>query len=233
MEKITKYFSCDYHNDTTIEYTKTGLYSGLTCSFTSEDPAYGTDTLHYNSEPAESIEVLSYEMLQEITQYLDCRDSGDEPPRELELVYGEYSNSTLIAIEKALQEIVGDFHPTKWYMTILNASKMIAKALHEDRTKVFAFSESCEEEAKGDPENHKDTGGWFGIKRIDGFFDNEPEEFIIAVGHYGGGGVAFGYADFGMQDEEELANIVCDAISTGMGLDPTEYLYVEEEKHNE
>lgn len=233
MEKITKYFSNDYENDTTIEYVNTGLYSMLNCSFTSEDPDYGTDTLHYNAEPANGMERMAYEMLQEITQFLDCMDCGAKPPRELGLTYGDYSNSTLIAIEHALQQIIGDFHPTKWYMRITEASEMFARVLLEDRTKVFSFSESDELEANGNPDNHEDTGGWFGIKRIDGFFDNTPDEFIVAVGHYGGGGVAFGYVDEDMIEEEELAIVICDAISTAMGLDPTEYLYIEEETGNE
>ena len=60
MEKITKYFSNDYENDTTIEYVNTGLYSMLNCSFTSEDPDYGTDTLHYNAEPANGMERMVF-----------------------------------------------------------------------------------------------------------------------------------------------------------------------------
>ena len=36
MEKITKYFTHDYENDTTVEYVNTGLYSMLNVSFTSE-----------------------------------------------------------------------------------------------------------------------------------------------------------------------------------------------------
>ena len=67
MEKITKYFKHDYENDTTIEYVNTGLYSMLNCSFTSENPDYGTDTIHYTAEPAVSMEQMAYEMGIEIT----------------------------------------------------------------------------------------------------------------------------------------------------------------------
>lgn len=107
MEKITKYFTHDYENDTTIEYVNTGMYSMLNCSFTSEDPNYGTDTIHYTSVPVKSIEQMAYEMLGEVTDFLDWRDGTVEAPRcDVQNDYGEYSNSTLIAIEYALADII-------------------------------------------------------------------------------------------------------------------------------
>ena len=107
MEKITKYFKYDYENDTTIEYVNTGLYSMLNCSFTSEDPDYGTDTLHWTSSKPVPIAQIAYEMKNRLSGYLNRTDDGiyrkaDDSDNYL---FGDYSNSTLYAIEKALHEI--------------------------------------------------------------------------------------------------------------------------------
>ena len=233
MEKITKYFKHDYENDTTIEYVNTGLYSMLNCSFTSEDPDYGTDTLHYTAEPAVSMEQMAYEMGREITDFCNKHDAGeyrritDEESR----IYGAYSNSTLYAIEKALHEIAEGYRPNKWYATIADASFMMAKRFLENSDVTFAFCESDREEANGNPAEHEDNGGWHGVKRIPGFFDNEPNEFIVAVGHYGGGNVGFGYADYGATDElSEISWAIRKAICEATKWNTNHMIYVEEEE---
>ena len=234
MEKITKYFTSDYENDTTIEYVNIGAYSMLNCSFTSEDPDYGTDTIHFVAKPAESIEEMAYKRKAEITRYCDRMDLGlyrDVSDNERR-IYGDYSNSTLYAIEKALHSIAKDYNPGRWYMTIGDASAMIAETLIKDRTRVFAFCEADREEAKTDPLFHKDNGGWHGIRRIDGFFDNEPDEFIVAVGHYGGGAVGFGYEDREM-DMESYVRAVRRAITSATGWDADNMIYVELEPKKE
>ena len=231
MKKITKYFKYSYENDTTIEYVNTGLYSMLSCSFTSEDPDYGTDTIHYAAYPVKSMEQIAYEMLAEVKDFMDYRD-GDiaEPRKDVKVDYEEYSNSTLIAIEWALQEITKDYCPKKWYATIREAAEKIAKRLLEDRTVEFAFCESDHEEAKRNPEEHEENGGWFGIKRIDGFFQNNEDEFIIAVGYWGGGNVAFGYVEFGKDEEDRCEYVVRKAIMDALGFDADDYIYIEEEE---
>ena len=233
MEKITKYFKHDYDNDTTIEYVNTGLYSMLNCSFTSEDPDYGTDTLHYTSDPAVSEEQMAYEMGKEITDYCNKQDAGryNEVSRVMRMIYGDYSNSTLYAIEKALHEIAEGYHPDKWYATIADASYLMAKRFLENSDVTFAFCESDREEAKGNPAEHEDNGGWHGVKRIPGFFDNESNEFIVAVGHYGGGNVGFGYADYGATDEpSEISRAIRKAICEATGWDADNYIYIEEDE---
>lgn len=233
MEKITKYFKHDYENDTTIEYVNTGLYSMLNCSFTSEDPDYGTDTLHYTAEPAVSMEQMAYEMGREITQFCNKQDAGEyrRVTDEERRIYGDYSNSTLYAIEKALHEIAEGYRPKKWYATIADASFMMAKRFLENSDVTFAFCESDREEAKGNPAEHGNTGGWHGVKRIPGFFDNEPNEFIVAVGHYGGGNVGFGYADYGVTDElGEISHVIRKAICEATGWDVDNYIYIEEDE---
>ena len=230
MEKITKYFKYSYDNDTTIEYVITGLYSMLNCSFTSEDPDYGTDTIHYTSVPVKSIEQMAYEMLGEVKDFLDWRDGSVEAPRcDVHNDYGEYSNSTLIAIEYALSAITKNYHPTKWYATIRDAGRFIANALLEDRTRIFAFCESDREEAKGNPNDHIDEGGWHGIKRIHGFFDNEDSEFIVAIGHYGGGNVGFAYVDWADADDSTCEDELVRAICKATGWDADNMIFVEED----
>ena len=230
MEKITKYFKYCYENDTTIEYVNTGLYSMLNCSYTSEDPDYGTDTLHHTANPAKPMEELAYEMLQDVRKYLDWRDGTDpECYAKHSFYYDGYSNSTLIAIEYALTDITKNYHPTKWYATIRDAGRFIAKALLEDRTRTFAFCESDREEAKGNPEDHYDDGGWHGIKRIPGFFDNEKSEFIVAIGHYGGGNVGFAYVDWADADDSTCEDELVRAICKATGWDADNMIFVEED----
>lgn len=233
MEKITKYFRHDYENDTTIEYVNTGLYSMLNCSFTSEDPDYGTDTLHWTSGKPVPIAQIAYEMQNRLTKYLDKMDHGyyhdvDDGDRHM---FGDYSNSTLYAIEKALHEIAEGYRPNKWYATIADASFMMAKRFLENSDVTFAFCESDREEANGNPAEHEDNGRWHGVKRIPGFFDNEPNEFIVAVGHYGGGNVGFGYADYGATDElSEISRAIRKAICEATGWDADNYIYIEEDE---
>ena len=125
------------------------------------------------------------------------------------------------------------YRPTKWYMTVREAGEMISKRLLEDRKQVFAFCASNAIEAKEDPENHNEDGGWHGIKRIDGFFDNDPGDFIVAIGYYGGGGVAFAYVNWEMADDSTCADELTDAIIRATGLDADSWLYVEEDNVKE
>lgn len=233
MEKITKYFDHDYENDTTIEYVNTGLYSMLNCSYTSEDPDYGTDTLHWTSSKPVRMAQIAYEMKTRLTRYLNKMDRGDycDVDDSDRFMFGDYSNSTLYAIEKALDEISNDYRPNKWYATIADASYLMAKRFLENSDVTFAFCESDSLEAKEDPAEHGDDGGWHGVKRIPGFFDNEPNEFIVAVGHYGGGNVGFGYADYGATDElSEISYAIRKAICEATGWDAYNYIYIEEDE---
>ena len=236
MEKITKYFTNDYENDTTIEYVNTGLYSMLNCSFTSEDPDYGTDTLHWASNKPVPIAQIAYEMKNRLTKYLDKMDHGyyrdvDDGDRHM---FGDYSNSTLYAIEKALDEISKDYHPGKWYMTVLDASWLMATKMMEDRTASFGLCMVNADEAKGNPMDHDPmSGGWYGVKRIDGFFDNDPDEFIVAVGYFGGGSVELAYADNEMADRATCAQELMKAICRATGEGANFWLYVEQDEKKE
>ncbi len=78
------YHTHDYTDDTVIEFRITGDRSELELSYTSEDPDYGTETLVYGAEPAETFEDLARELLKELTAYIDYAYSptyyGDEKP---------------------------------------------------------------------------------------------------------------------------------------------------------
>jgi len=238
MEKITKTFTHDYENDTTVEYFNTGKYAGLTCSYTSEDPAYGTDTLHYNSEPADTMEALAYEMREEIRQYLDMTDNGIHRGKvkgdELDLVYGEYINSTLYAIEKALTEIAKDYNPGPvkdedgniyQILTIEEAAKAIKETIIEETNVMFDIGIGV-----GDHSSAKDyvTDGfglyWYGVKLIQNdekLFDGHGfyRDYIFMVGCFGGGNISMAYFNNELEslkewDAEELVEAICK--STGM-----------------
>ena len=238
MEKITKTFTHDYENDTTVEYFNTGKYAGLICSFTSEDPAYGTDTLHYNSEPADSMEALAYEMLEEIRYYLDATNNGMRrggASRKQDLVYGMYSSSTLCAIEKALAEISKDYTPpeqTKYFMTIENAGEKIAQKMLSHECEVFSFCMSNEHDKKNCRPSSYKGDFWYGIKRIPGFFDNMPEELIVACGYYGGGNCSFAYVwsedTYTILPAETISKAICEST----GGKPNDIIFIEEGKEN-
>lgn len=238
MEKITKTFTHDYENDTTIEYFNTGKYAGLICSFTSEDPDYGTDTLHYNSEPADTMEALAYEMLEEIRDCLDTTDDGMRrggASRKLDLVYCMYSNSTLYAIEKALAEISKDYTPrkqTKYFMTIENAGDKIAQKMLSHECEVFSFCMSNEHDKKNCRPSSYKGDFWYGIKRIPGFFDNMPEELIVACGYYGGGNCSFAYVWAEDTDTILPAETISKAICESTGGKLSDIIFIEEGKEN-
>ena len=75
MDIKVQHFDHDYENDTTIFYVSTGLYSALLCSFASEDPDCGVETINYQTmdKPMSSAQ-LAYELLCEIKDVLDYRE---------------------------------------------------------------------------------------------------------------------------------------------------------------
>lgn len=167
-------------------------------------------------------------------------DDFDKWKAECEkLIIKSLNNDKNYLLRYAIQKTkVDEWYPQcKWYMTVMDASYMMATKMLKDRSAAFAFCVVSAEEAKGNPADHDEmTGGWHGVKRIDGFFDNEPEEFIVAVGHYGGGGVAFAYADCECGEcadratcTQELAKAIGNATGEGVNC----WLYVEEDTKKE
>lgn len=237
MEKITKYFKHDYENDTTVEYVNTGMYSMLNLSWTCEDPNYGTDTFHGEPvQPVQPMEQMAYDMLQELTDYMDLCDEGQyaEIKPELRIKYRDYSNSSLIAFEHSLQEITMGYNPpnrTKWFLTIEDAGKLIAERMLTKGSRSFCFCEASEyDKAHYTPEEYGKAGnGWFGVKRINGFFDNSPRELIVAVGYYGGGNCSFAYVYEEDVDTTTPAEEITRAILESTGGEPNDIIFVEDD----
>jgi len=227
MERIVKYFKADYENDTAIEYVNTGLYSMLNCSFTSEDPDYGTDTIHYSVHNVQTMEQIAYSLLSDITEILNRRESKQTITER----YRDYSNSTLIAIELALKEITKNYEPKKRFIKIKDAAKYIAKKMLSRECTNFSFCEAdaYEEENCFNPEGYEGTG-WYGIKRIPGFFDNTRDELIVACGYYGGGNCTFAYVWSEETDTSEPAEAIEKAICDATGKYNYDLIFVEEEE---
>ena len=244
MKRSVEFFANDYDFDTAIEYVNTGMYSMLNCSFTSEDPDYGTDTIHSDpANPPKSREQMAYEMAQEIAAYLDA--TGDGTYRKngapYEKQYGDFSNSTLYAIEKALKDLAGDYKPDPkaWYATIKCAGKIIADRMLSGKCKQFALCDVDDDVIANYSASYfasmgEGSGeGWHGVKRIDGFFDNSPNELIVAVGYWGGGNCTFAYVDEENTDTSEPADAIAHAISESTGLDLDHVIFVEEDDKDE
>lgn len=165
-------------------------------------------------------------------------DDFDKWKAECEkLIIKSLNNDKNYLLRYAIQKTkVDEWYPQgKWYMTIEEAAGMVARELLADRTKTFAFCESDAEEAKGNPYKHYDNGGWYGIKRIDGFFDNELSELIVAVGHYGGGHCTFAYVDIDCEDptNDEIKLEVMKAIASSIDLSPSDYIFIEQDEKKE
>ena len=236
MEKTTKYFKCDYENDTTVEYVNTGMYSMLNISFTSEDPDYGTDTLHYSAHPAQSMEKMAYEMMHEVSDYLDWKDDHNCQSGisgVLRKKYEDYSMSTMIAVERALTEIAKDYIPSGrnkkgnpiQVVTVSKAAEIIKTAMQNGENVRFDFGveigsldlSRCDiSECATDPEL-----SWYGIERIEndgrlfGGSTYNPE-IILLCGYYGGGNVTMAYFDSSYeeiqnQSAEPLVKAICES----------------------
>lgn len=229
MKRTVSYYSCNYDNDTAIEYVVTGLYSTLNCSYTSEDPDYGTETIHFVSEPIKNCSQMAYNLLERISKYLDEYENGtmSELRRDIKLEYDMYGRSTLIAIENALKLMTKDYKPTRWFVTVGEASKIIGKEFLKGKCRTFHFCESDETEANdNDPETFEGEG-WYGIKRIDGFFDNSPKDLIIAVGYWGGGNCSFGYVNEESVDTSIVYDEIADAICESTGGTVNDIIFLE------
>lgn len=241
MEKFTEYFEYCYPMDTTVEYVNTTHYSMLNCTFTSEDEDAGSETIHSDpSLPVKPKEQMAYEMLQEITKFMDMCDEGrvKDIPTDLKWKYEKFMHSTLIAVEKALQDITANYNPapqTKWFLTIEDAGKLIAERMLTKGSRSFCFCEASEyDKAHYTPEEYGKAGsGWFGVKRINGFFDNSPRELIVAVGYYGGGNCSFAYVCEEDVDTITPAEEITRAILESTGGEPNDIIFVEEDDKDE
>lgn len=236
MKRTVSYYNCNYENDTAIEYVETGLYSALNCSYTSEDPDSGTETIRFVSEPVRDQKRMAYELLKRIGKYLNALDEGRMPEldRDIRVEYVDYTRSTLIAVENALVLMTKDYKPTRQFVTIEEAGKIIADEFRSGTHRLFHFCESCKSEAHDNDPDTFEGEGWYGVKRIDGFFDNSPCELIVAVGYWGGGNCSFAYV---WEDdvnttlaEMEIADAICE--STGGDKNDVIFLELDDKEEN-
>lgn len=107
MDTVTSYYSHDYPNDTRLTYVKEGDNARLFAAFTSEDPDVGTEELEYGGIAGETREELMKDWLDEIQDYLDRHDvffynEHTYGIRDLDGYYGEFTRTTLYAVEAAL-----------------------------------------------------------------------------------------------------------------------------------
>ena len=235
MERIMKHFSYDHTNDTAIEYVSTKMYSMLNCSFTSEDPDYGTDTIHFVSHSVKPFERLAYEMLTEVHDFLDWHEGTDDSVMvNAQNDYDQYSNSTMYAIENALAEITRKYNPKCWYMKPYDFARMAVQRFREYPETLFAFCPSDEDEARENPEQHKSEGGWHGVQLIKAPFDNDDSEFIAMVGYYGGGTLELAYVpEYEADNLEECESALFTAICNASGCTAESWIYVEDDTKEE
>ena len=107
----------------------------------------------------------------------------------------------------------------EWHATITDAGKIIATRMLSGKCKQFALCDADD--------------AWYGVKRIDGFFDNSPRELIVAVGYWGGGNCTFAYVDEENTDTSEPADAIAQAISESTGLELNCVIFLKEDKEDE
>lgn len=101
------FYSHDYSNDTTYlcEQDTDGMLS-ITMTFTSEDPDYGTEELIYRGDGTE--QELRDDLLEEITEYLDLKETARWIPDYLQYYDEDFIKTSLIAFEAMLMEMKGE-----------------------------------------------------------------------------------------------------------------------------
>lgn len=249
MNRIVMYYSHTHENDTRLVYSFDETQSHLDMRYTDEDPDYGTDLLEWNAEPVESLHDMATSYLKELTEYLDATSDGIRRPgeasRELEMVFGEFSNSTLYAIENALQTIVGEQDSVisidgnlLQIMTAKEAARYI-KDTFAERADVY-FELGVDMNGGADRKNihrYANHGGnieWFGCKLIpndDKLFDGYGFEtdYLFAVGHWGGGNLTTVVytSDEYRNLKEQSENGLCSAICMSLDIRREEKIIVE------
>ena len=255
MNRIVMYYSHNMENDTRLVYSFDETQSHLDMSYTDEDPDYGTDHLEWNAEPVESLHEMATSYLEELTEYLDDTHDGIRRPgeasRELEMVFGEFSNSTLYAIENALRTIVGEQSEVLsadgnllQVMTVREAAKIIKDTFAKKTNVHFDIGVDNDGNASRkklqDYAQHAYRVTWFGCKLIrndNNLFDDYGygTDYLFVVGHYGGGNLATAYytsdeyESIAEQSEDRLVEAMCES----MDITPSTNIVLETVEHKE
>lgn len=116
-EQITRSFTHDHPDDTTMTYTRTGEHAELKLVFTSEDPDAGVEELLFTGDLGESMTELAADLHAELASWLDAQDTssfaeqqGIAVAPDMSLVYGDYTRTALYAFEGALTEVERDLN---------------------------------------------------------------------------------------------------------------------------
>lgn len=203
MDMKVQHFDHDYKNDTTIFYVSTGLYSALLCSFVSEDPDCGVETINYQTmdKPVSSAQ-LAYELLCEIKDVLDYRDGKVECTTKVPVErlddYDDCTTTTLIAFEHALTIFSDGYVPV-----VRNKAGNVIRIVTIEEAAGFVLENIAHNSAmigfdvlSGDIDGHDITeyvessngGIYYGIRWMPlDVLDANKEDKIVIIGHYGGG----------------------------------------------
>lgn len=217
MQRTFTYYSHNHENDTAIEYITTGLYSALSCSYLSEDPDCGIETIHFVCKSIKSIAALAYKLRSEITRYLDCIEEPQQMDINLSGRYSDYSRDTLYAVESALSMLCSTNLNGRPFM-IGTIEECAVALIRQFKLHTLEAAYIAEDWSDDDPVNTNYCGSWSKIVNLKLPFNNRPEEMLLAIGYCGGGNVATAYTD-GENDDSDafvqrVVNMICQSIDT-------------------
>ena len=151
-------------------------------------------------------------------------DDFDKWKAECEkLIIKSLNNDKNYLLRYAIQKTkVDEWYPKKaWFGCLEDVCRDVARMMIRDGKKAFSFCESNQLEWDSySPKEYDEKFGaeWFGIKRIDPVFDNSEDEYIVAIGYYGGGYVKTAYVQTDKHCIEtnisDLARQMCNIIKS-------------------
>lgn len=237
MKKIEMFATYNYENDTMLTFSKTGNRAEIELAFTSEDEDYGTETLVCGGDAEETLMSLCKAQLDQLTTFLDETCDGTWRPDSIVQNYkhlDDLNNSSLIAFERMLQEIIGCNTPRRisagknkhGHDFVIDTIGAVAPTIRKKfmSGEVSAVYISTDEYETGmDPD---DGGYWYKIVKIDLPFDNNPDEIALMMGYCGGGNVTFAYK-YTEDDDSWLDEQITEMIVTSTGESKDTKVYAE------
>lgn len=241
MEKITMQRTTNYPGDTVLTFSKDDARAEIELCYTDADPDFGTETLVCGGDAKETLLSLCRDQLDELTTFLDETNDGTYRPEEIVSGYKhleDLNNSSLIAFERMLQEILGEDGKNRSQPTFTNKNGhavMIAPInevanlirehfVAEDVKSVYiATAPDCGDEHEKDPLN---WSNWFKIIKLDLPFDNDLQELALLMGYCGGGNVEMAYS-YDDSDTRAFARDISRMISNSTGEKETAVVYAE------
>lgn len=241
MEKITMQRTTNYPGDTMLTYTKDDNRAEIELCYTDADPDFGTETLVCGGDANETLPSLCRDQLNELTAFLDETNDGTYRPEEIVVRYKhleDLNNSSLIAFERMLQEILGEHGTNRSRMTFTNcnghavaiapinevASLIRERFEAEDIKSVYiATAPDYGDRHEKDPDK---WSSWFKIIKLDLPFDNSPFELALLMGYCGGGNVEMAYT-YDESDTSAFTRDIARMICNSTGEKETEIVYAE------